>query len=516
MTNLISYSPFTEDRYMKLKKILILLFAIGFIFNVAVYATTELEEGSPGIKYTTQSEMQLIDCAATEIEVENDVEISSTNQESRSGRFGGVVIFDGCLSDTTIFNMGVWSCGRAAGTWRSPITNTNVRGSSFQLLDDGTLEIGPGYIRYASPAPIGPNGRPRFSNAVINGTTRIVFTDPTRTYLTSVPSLFQNFEDLEEIIGLENVNTTGLNNVSGTLVSPFNDTRHMFRNMASLQELDLSNFDTSNVTSMSEMFNGANQLSSLTLGENFSFVNGVEANLPEIDAFGYTGYWEHTTIDGLVLTSTELMETFDGETMAGTFVWQEVMCGDEYCIDANHIVMGTFDAITSTDAMVVQLSDASVWRSEDSSVSGTVRVEDVLVIEARPGVYELVLYAAEEPDVRITIEVTVADFHHVEMFGDYAIGFNRIMMGRIAANELAEGERCKAEFSQTEAWNIRTGDDLEVETSTILVPAPSTSHEVVFNIVGNIDASVTVIFNEFPGPSTNPEGPKSFTFPPRR
>jgi len=45
----------------------------------------------------------------------------------------------------------------------------------------------------------------------------------------------------------------------------------MFRNASGLTSLDLSNFDTSNVTNMSHMFVGTSNLRELTLGENFEF-----------------------------------------------------------------------------------------------------------------------------------------------------------------------------------------------------------------------------------------------------
>ena len=48
----------------------------------------------------------------------------------------------------------------------------------------------------------------------------------------------------------------------------------MFRDCASLQQLDLSSFDTGSVTTMLNMFSGCSALSSLTLGEDFSFFSG--------------------------------------------------------------------------------------------------------------------------------------------------------------------------------------------------------------------------------------------------
>ena len=120
------------------------------------------------------------------------------------------------------------------------------------------------------------------------------------------------------------------------------DMSQMFYGM-SLTSLDLSSFDTRNVTNMVGMFGsniifnphlpprGMPTVRQLTLGENFKFADGA---LPEILTYWtteYTGYWQNIgegTVDnpqGIhVLSSAELMATFDGKTMADTWVWQRV------------------------------------------------------------------------------------------------------------------------------------------------------------------------------------------------
>ena len=104
----------------------------------------------------------------------------------------------------------------------------------------------------------------------------------------------------------------------------------MFAGASSLTNLDLSSFDTSNVTSMSGMFRGAYDLRELTLGESFAFVGS--ASLPEISKTDeFAGMWQNVGNGSVsnptgvnVFTSADLMEQFDGSTMADTFVWQPV------------------------------------------------------------------------------------------------------------------------------------------------------------------------------------------------
>jgi len=118
--------------------------------------------------------------------------------------------------------------------------------------------------------------------------------------------------------------------------------RNMFKMFEStgLETLDLSSFDTSNLNEqeMNQMFARSYSLQTLTLGKDFEFISSPfywslsNPNLPEIDPTAeFTGYWQSIG-DGTVsnptgdfiFTSTQLMEQFDGNTMADTFVWQPV------------------------------------------------------------------------------------------------------------------------------------------------------------------------------------------------
>jgi len=99
-------------------------------------------------------------------------------------------------------------------------------------------------------------------------------------------------------------------------------------NASNLANLNLSGWNTSNVTDMGNMFGGTYVLNQLTLGEDFAFACG--AALPPVPQDEtYTGYWKNVgtralinPLGALVFTSEQLMENFDGATMAGTWVWQ--------------------------------------------------------------------------------------------------------------------------------------------------------------------------------------------------
>jgi len=125
---------------------------------------------------------------------------------------------------------------------------------------------------------------------------------------------------------------TGLNSLdlSSWDVSNVTNMSFMFGGV-DLNSLDLSSWDVSNVTNMSNMFGGAEMLSTLTIGEDFVFhENSLLPELRQTD--DYTGYWQNIGTGTQaepngehVLTSAELMEQFDGTTMADTFVWQRYL-----------------------------------------------------------------------------------------------------------------------------------------------------------------------------------------------
>ena len=79
------------------------------------------------------------------------------------------------------------------------------------------------------------------------------------------PSLNQNSSDMfRSLTGLTNIDVTSFDTSNVT------DMAEMFDQCSSLIELDVSSFNTSNVTKMYGMFEGCSSLTSLNLGENFN------------------------------------------------------------------------------------------------------------------------------------------------------------------------------------------------------------------------------------------------------
>ncbi|EOD5840191.1 BspA family leucine-rich repeat surface protein [Listeria monocytogenes] len=149
--------------------------------------------------------------------------------------------------------------------------------------------------------------------------------------------------------------------------------------------LDVSSFDTSKVTDMTGMFAGASQLQNLTLGSQFQFVGTAAALTNPTPTAKYTGKWQNVgsgTVDkptgAFVGTATELMSTYDGSTMADTYVWQQtfldvqdsvLMVGDTWNPEDN------FLNATDSAGDSVNFKDITVTGSVDTTQPGVTTVD---------------------------------------------------------------------------------------------------------------------------------------------
>ncbi|MCL2384191.1 MAG: BspA family leucine-rich repeat surface protein, partial [Oscillospiraceae bacterium] len=136
--------------------------------------------------------------------------------------------------------------------------------------------------------------------------------------------------DVSNVTNMSNMfrGASGIRNldVSSWDVSNVTNMSEMFRGASSLESLDLSDWDTNSLSSsgMRDIFNGVYSLRKLVLGQNFQFheTTSSSSSLP-------IGIWQNVgtgTINNPNgqhrLTSQELMNTFNGATMADIFVWR--------------------------------------------------------------------------------------------------------------------------------------------------------------------------------------------------
>ncbi|VYU42013.1 Internalin-J precursor [Enterococcus casseliflavus] len=214
---------------------------------------------------------------------------------------------------------------------------TGMWGTAPATLDiEGVLTVGAGTLSTTVDQVIPLDDS--LKNMVIK---KVVLTAPV-ILPANVPGLFESTShygkvpsELDEIVGLTYLDTSQ----ATTMNSMF----YGFRGTT----LDLSNFDSSGV--ISSLGAGMNQfladvwyLKELKLGPNFSFVgwnnwssNPYPVNLVDpsrmygFHSSYYTGYWQNVgagTVDAPygenILKSQELVLSYDGATMADTYVWQ--------------------------------------------------------------------------------------------------------------------------------------------------------------------------------------------------
>ena len=84
----------------------------------------------------------------------------------------------------------------------------------------------------------------------------------------STTAWFNNFASVTEIVGLNNINTSEVTDMSW-----------MFRNCINLSTLDLSTFDTKNVENVNEMFGGCVNLTTIYVGNKWNLENVKNASL---------------------------------------------------------------------------------------------------------------------------------------------------------------------------------------------------------------------------------------------
>jgi len=141
-------------------------------------------------------------------------------------------------------NLNLSNCNIIAeGSFADQSGANGVAGAPWTLCDDGVLRVGAGFIN--STGSTSPWNAHR---ALI---TRIIFTEDV-TAGTSLNSFFRNLNRVTAIDGIGRINTRNVTNMES-----------MFRDAASLRDLDLSSWDTGNVRNMVSMFRHTTNLRSV-------------------------------------------------------------------------------------------------------------------------------------------------------------------------------------------------------------------------------------------------------------
>ena len=187
--------------------------------------------------------------------------------------------------------------------------------------------------------------------SMFNGASSLTSLDITNWNTGNVTLMGRMFDGASSLISLD---------LSGWDTSSVTAMHMMFEGTTSLESLDLSSWDTGNVTSMNRMFADAISLRKLVLGEHFEF----RANplLPSVPTGLYTGQWRNVgagtiraPMGAFALSSSLLMTTFDGSTMADTWVWQRsfgIIINDDHIFPS---AVAEYEAQTPFIATVINI-----------------------------------------------------------------------------------------------------------------------------------------------------------------
>ena len=169
--------------------------------------------------------------------------------------------------------------------------------------------------------------------------------------VTDMNSMFYGCSSLEEL-DLSPLNTENVKNMSSmfaecSMLSEINlenfDTSSatilnmMFKNCKALRDLDVSTFVVQPNTNMSYLFYGCDNLSKITLGEDFRFINSTNKLTMSNDREVYTGKWIKEDLSVDPMTPEELAAQYDSSNgnLAGTWIWQKAVFGAAVVFNAN-------------------------------------------------------------------------------------------------------------------------------------------------------------------------------------
>ncbi|HAC4847924.1 TPA_asm: BspA family leucine-rich repeat surface protein, partial [Listeria monocytogenes] len=245
---------------------------------------------------------------------------------------------------------------------------------------------------------------------------------------------------------------------------------------SAVTSLDVSNFDTSKVADMQAMFRDTSKLQNLTLGSQFQFV-GTDANLSNpTPTAKYTGEWQNVgsgTVDkpkgSFIGTATELMSTYDGSTMADTYVWQPMLI--EVKVQDSVLMVG--DTWNPEDNFLSALDNAeNPVDFKDITVTGSVDT-------TQPGLYT-VTYSYG--GITSTATITVLETMPASWINFFVDGTNvRSIPGSLLS---------------TPEWDLTTGLWDKWNPGTVKVPAdklPSEPTKQGYEFKGWEDTAGTIV-----------------------
>ncbi|MFB8625680.1 mucin-binding protein [Enterococcus casseliflavus] len=292
---------------------------------------SEQQVSEPAVtEETTTSETGSGEKATEQETVETTQEETESDQQEQSAE-------NASTEEDTESSMAVDESQEVKSALAENILWTGMWGTAPATLDiEGVLTVGAGTLTTTVDQVIPLTEE--LKNMVIK---KVILTAPV-ILPADVAGLFESYShygtvpsQLNEIVGLTYLDTSQATTMNSMFYGYSGST------------LDLSNFDSTGVINslgagMNQFLANVRYLRELKLGPKFSFVgwnnwpgNSYPVNLVDPNGMNgcnssyYTGYWQNVgtgTVDAPygehILKSEELVLTYDGATMADTYVWQ--------------------------------------------------------------------------------------------------------------------------------------------------------------------------------------------------
>ncbi|WP_297817868.1 BspA family leucine-rich repeat surface protein [uncultured Lactobacillus sp.] len=158
-----------------------------------------------------------------------------------------------------------------AGNSIADVNITNTKNISSDILNEYVLSLKNTHAKTADLSNINLSAKVTSLAGLFSNMTDLESVNLTgldTSHITDMSSMFYNTPKLTKIIGIENLDTHNVTNMGGMFESVINTNTNPqeFQSLnphGSLTDLDLSNWDVSNVTNMSYMFGGQGKLTKL-------------------------------------------------------------------------------------------------------------------------------------------------------------------------------------------------------------------------------------------------------------
>lgn len=348
------------------------------------------------LEYTKQMDRMFYNCTSLKLTTDNMTELSQLdtgNVKNMNRMFYGASIADLSEDDLSTFSQWRTECGvpdrfktddatfkEYIGFGGETVTDRIYWGydSENKIFYVGTSKdsvtkpgVKANLIVYGSAMSLNKNYKSQATSIEIVGEDKI--------YLRDGTSLFNGLSSVKKINGIEKLDTSHITGIATSANTK--GMVQMFYGMNALEELDISGFNTSSVTSMSRMFEGCSSLKTLDVtGLDTSNVTKLShmfkdcSSLTELDVTGFDTS-NVTEIEGMFTGCRSLTELGVSDwDLSGVHSINELFlsCANLKTLDVSKWNTSNFQIMTSAfnGCRRLETLDVSKWDTRNAGTDG--------------------------------------------------------------------------------------------------------------------------------------------------